>query len=215
MNSNEENKLEYAVLIEEYKSLRTEINSTLVSVRQALTLSFVGIGGLISLIPFIIEKQNPTLLLIPPIFFFGLLWNKLRYYMVISEIGLYIESVITPRIREIIKSGSEEDNIFPDLMSWDEKFKGICNVYGVRFSLIEASDSYISFFGVLSPIVGYFFLSHQISHHKNSLDLLLIIVNIFAFIYTALIYFLISNPAKLTRKVHYSSVNRETPPTNT
>lgn len=100
------NNREFDVLLEEYKTLRAEINTTLISVRQSLTLSLTGIGGLIAISPFIVSYEVPTLFLVSSMVFQGLVWNQLRQYMIITEVATYLKQVIIPRKSYNMESSS-------------------------------------------------------------------------------------------------------------
>ena len=131
-----ENNREFDVLLEEYKILKGEIKATLISVRQSLNLCLTGIAGLIAISPFIIDQELPTLFLISSLVFHGLVWNQLRQYMIVTEIATYLRKVIILRIRELLEKNLEVHESFKHLMSWEEEFIGISNVYGWQFSLI-------------------------------------------------------------------------------
>ena len=164
MNSLPENhklELEFKILCEEYKTLKTEINSTLISVRQALTLSLTGIGGLIAISSLVIDKNVPALFLVSSILFCLLFWNQYRWYLVIEEISLYLQQVTIPKIHKILEVNSEESQTSKNLMSWEKKFKSISDIYGHQYSMIEISDLIVPYFAALFSFCGYFFLEFQ------------------------------------------------------
>lgn len=198
-----ENNREFDVLLEEYKTLKSEINTTLISVRQSLTLCLTGIGGLIAISPFIVSYKLPTLFLVSSMVFQALVWNQLRQYMTIAEIATYLKQRIIPRIRKLLQENSQECRDFNYIMSWEGKFVGLVNAYGLRFSIVESSDMIIPVIGSLSSFSGYFILSLQVSHPIiNIVDVTLSVINLIAISYTFLAFIWYNKRDKF-RKIEY------------
>lgn len=180
-------ELEYTALLEEYRSLREEINATLDSSRQVVNLTLVGVGGLIAFFPFLLQLQSQTVFLLIPFFFYGLAWTQLRYILLAQRIGSYLDKNVISRIRSILKTvaNGEEDD-YGSFMSW-ESGRGTNLILQVGFSvvLIEGAGFAIPLLAGLLSLVVFVIISRQSSYVLNWIDILLMIINIGALLYSA------------------------------
>ncbi len=119
MTHEERLQLEHATLMAEYESARTEIEGLLESSRQTnnlmLTVISLFVGGLV-----FFNTQLPIAFLILPLFLYGLTWTQVRQVLITRQISAHIDTVIAPRVREILgqidMAHPVDDQI---VMSWE------------------------------------------------------------------------------------------------
>jgi hypothetical protein len=120
-------KLEFNLRLEEYKSLRAEVNQHVLFQHQTMTTIFAGFAALVAGAKFI-RDDAPLLFIIASWFFLGLIWTQLRYARVVIDIDRYIGEVLKKDFINLLNAlDSEEDKNRPVLSYYGREGS---NVYG-------------------------------------------------------------------------------------
>lgn len=82
--------LRHATLLEEYRSLRSEIVCLIQAEHQMTQLGLTIVAGLIAATPFILQLHVRILLLVAPLLLCSLTWIELRYVAMLGELGDYL-----------------------------------------------------------------------------------------------------------------------------
>ena len=177
--------MEHTTLIEEYKTLREEIVSNLNASRRILNLSFTAIGAFLIAAPFLVQLQFPTLFLIIPLLFYGIAWTQLKYTFNTIIVGNYINCNIIPRIREILSNfESENTHNCDSILTWETKAANLMPHYGFSIWLINAADYGVPIIVATLSFISYFAFVINESLSPSIIEIVLIILNLFALIYS-------------------------------
>jgi hypothetical protein len=137
-------KIEYGILIEEYKTLKSEILQLLHEARQITNLALTAIGVFIAGTAAVIQMQiaiNPKVLLLVPFLFYFLTCIQLRYIFQALDMGKYLSSTTIPHIQSILHNFSlgrrqEIDKI----LSWEMPRRSPLRIRGLLFFPIAGAS---------------------------------------------------------------------------
>jgi len=187
----EQLQTELSTLLEEYRTLKTEIVSNLASGREIATLTLTTIGILVAAAPFIINLQVIIIFLIVPLLFYILAWSQLRYTYLVLDMGAYLRSVIVPKIHWLIKEVQvDKERDISYLMSWEFPGKGPSRLRQTKllkilFLPIAGANYGIPLLAAVLSVSTFLILTFQTSRIVSIVEILLIVVNIIALIYSA------------------------------
>jgi hypothetical protein len=189
MNRDEQLKLEHATILEEYRSLKTEIVSNLDSARQIANLALAATGILIGAVPFI-QSQALLIFLIAPLFFYALAWSQLRYVYLVLDMGDYLGTTLIPRIREILVEISiDKEERLNKVMSWQTPGKGPTRLrptrrHGLLFFPIAGANYGIPLLTALLSNCAFLYLAYRNAHVVSWFEWILIACNFLAMAYS-------------------------------
>ena len=125
---------ELSVLIEEYKALKTEINSNLGSARLVGNLTVTALGILIASSKYLIDAHLIIIFLGSSMLFCVFAWTQLRYTFLVLDLGAYLRGGLAPRIREALEElAPESTRDFSHVLKWEDAGKGLTRRYaGIR-----------------------------------------------------------------------------------
>jgi hypothetical protein len=211
MSKEEKIKLEHTTLLEEYRSVKADISFNVSTTRQIVNLTLTAGGALVASAPFIIQYQIPILFLIAPLIFYALAWSQMRCILADYHLINYLTNVLVPKIRRVLAEISPEpqdDFHYNTIMSWESYYNER------RYSLFtlpiapSASSSYsinllIAFFSA----AAYIILNYPNLQNASFVDIMLIIANVSAFLYSIILgvwsrFFLDKESKKNTKKRH-------------
>ncbi len=190
MGREDQLRSEMTLLTDEYKALKAEIVSNLVSARQVSGLAFAAIGVLIAGGRFLVESGQSSLLLIAPVFFYALAWAQLRYVFLVLDMGAHLRCVVAPRVRQLLHdlADSDERN-FDHILSWENRGKspvrGLPNrLLKLLFIPIAGANFGIPLLAAVSSVIA-FFVFHKSDVGVSKAELVLLALNLAAFVYSA------------------------------
>ncbi|MBN1310939.1 MAG: hypothetical protein JXB30_05910 [Anaerolineae bacterium] len=188
MDNEEQLKLEYATLMEQYKAAREEINALLDSSRQMVGLTFTVISLFIGVSAFV-EAQMPIAYLILPFFLYGLTWVQLRHILLMRRASVYIAKTVAPRVREILQALSPGSSLDAGhILDWEERWQSPGERRGGLWLLPVLGAGYgLPLFAALLSLGAYFLLTPAVS----PLGWVLIAANLVGLIYSFILGFLI------------------------
>jgi hypothetical protein len=190
MGSEDQLRSELSLLTDEYKALKAEIVSNLVSARQVSGLAFAGIGALIAGGRFLVESEQPIFFLVTPVFFYALAWAQLRYVFLVLDMGAHLRCVVAPRVRQLLAALSDSgERTFDHVFSWEDLGKSPVRCRSNRllkllFIPIAGANFGIPLLAAASSVVA-FFVFHQSDVAMSSSELTLLCLNVFALVYSA------------------------------
>jgi len=182
----EQLKLEFTALLEEFKTVRENILFDVGSNRQILALTLTSASILVAASPFIIESQFTTLFLIAPIIFYTLAWSQVRYLYLDATLSNYIIEILAPRFRKtLVALSPDTKKDFRSLLGWETYLQE----REAKLSIVLLSIS-VARFGIpplmaLLSIAIYLIVNMQ--QPKQSLpswDIILLIANTLLMSYT-------------------------------
>lgn len=188
MKKEEQLKLEYSILVEQYKAARDEINALLDASRQVVNLTLTAISLFLGVLAFV-EAKLPVIFLVLPFFLYGLDWVQLRHILLMRRLSAYIAEALAPRIRGIIREISPKDRLDTShILSWEEKWKSPGRNSRGLFLIPVLGASYgLPLFAAILSVSAYFFLTPTISY----VEWILIAINVVAFFYSLVLGFLV------------------------
>ena len=188
MSKEDQIQLEYATLMEQYKSARDEINALLESSRQVITLTFTVISLFVGISAFV-ETKLTIAYLVLPFFLYGLAWVQLRHILLARKAATYISEAVAPRVREILISLSPKDP--PDtehILDWGERWQSPGQRKRGFWLLPVLGAGYgMPLFAAVLSVCVYFFLTPAIA----LLDWILIAANLGGLVYSVILGFLV------------------------
>lgn len=189
MGREDQIKLELGLLTDEYKALKAEIVSNLVSARQILGIAFAAIGALIAGGRVIFESGQTTLFLVVPVFFYALVWAQLRYVFLVLDMGAYLRCILAPRIHQLLADLSRNRSNFGHILSWEapgkSPIRGRSNfLFKILFIPIAGANFGIPLLAAMSS-VAVFFIFHKSDTGISNGQFILLVLNLIAFIYSA------------------------------
>lgn len=192
MDKDERLKTELDTLLEEYRTLKAEIVSNLVSARQVANLTLTAMGILITASPFIIQSQATLIFLIAPLLFYALAWSQLRYIYLVLDMGHHLRDTIAPNVRRILKeTHTNKEHDVSYIMSWDSQGKGPSRLRPTKlqrilFLPIAGANFGIPLLAAFLSVVTFLILTIQSSRIIAPGEFALIAVEIVALLYSAL-----------------------------
>lgn len=190
MDDREQLKLEYSALLEEYKSLKSEIVANLDSARQVVGLTLTAIGVFIAIAPYVVESQTIILFLIAPLFFYGLAWTQLRYIYLALDMGTHLREAVLPRIQlTLARMHPQAGEDFSNLMGWDLANRSPLRLRrgGLRrllFLPIAGANYGIPILASVLSVGTFLLLALHSSQPLSIIEVVLIAVNGIAFLYS-------------------------------
>lgn len=190
MGKDDQIRSEMTLLTDEYKALKAEIESNLVSARQVSGLAFTAIGVLIGGGRFLVDSGQSILFLIAPVFFYALAWAQLRYVFLVLDMGSHLHSVVAPRVRRLLGNLADNDKRnFDHILSWEDKGEGPVMGFTNRlirllFIPIAGANFGIPLLAALCSIIAFLvFRKSDVGVSKT--EFVLIALNLAAFVYSA------------------------------
>lgn len=184
-------QIELSTLLEEYRMLKTEIVSNLVSGRQIATLTLTAVGILVAAAPSIIEQQVKIIFLIAPLLFYVLAWSQLRYTYLVLDMGTYLRSVVVPNIHRLMKE-MQIDKVrdIAYLMSWELPGKGPSRLrrtklLRVLFLPIAGANFGVPLLAAVFSVATFLMLSYQTPQTVSIVEVFLVGVDTIGFIFSA------------------------------
>jgi len=188
MSKEEQLKLECGVLMEESKSVRDDILFHMGASRQVINLTITATGILIAGTPFIVESRLMTLFLIIPLIFYALAWAQIRYLFVARALNNYLNNVLAPRLRQaLVKVSPNDEKDFESILSLDTFMRDFDRRSSPALFLLAAGNYGITLLVVVLSIMAYFIFAYQWNVSTTIADVVLIVLNVVLFSYTAFI----------------------------
>jgi hypothetical protein len=112
-------KLEYDTLLEQYRVARAEIYGYLESSRQIVGLTLTAISLFLAVLAFV-KAELPVIFLVLPLFLHGLAWIQLRYLLLTRRLQGYIARTLAPRLRVLLAEIAPDHRLDPGaILAWD------------------------------------------------------------------------------------------------
>jgi len=187
----EQIKLEFNALLEEFKTVRENILFDVDSNRQVLTLTLTSASILVAGSSFIIQSQFITLFLVMPIIFYALAWSQVRYLYLDASLSSYLNNVLAPRLRKVLADLTPDTkNDYSSLLSWETYLQ--IKESRVNFTLMSIGAARYSIPMLLAclPIMIYFIVKFQQPLQPIPFwDIALVILNAVLLLYTVYLGF--------------------------
>jgi len=187
----EQIKLEFNALLEEFKTVRENILFDVDSNRQVLTLTLTSASILVAGSSFIIQSQFITLFLVMPIIFYALAWSQVRYLYLDASLSSYLNNVLAPRLRKVLADLTPDTkNDYSSLLSWETYLQN--KESRVNFTLMSIGAARYSIPMLLAclPIMIYFIVKFQQPLQPIPFwDIALVILNAVLLLYTVYLGF--------------------------
>lgn len=183
-------QIELSTVLEEYKTLKTEIVSNLASGRQIATLTMTAAGILVATAPSIIEQQITIIFLVAPLLFYVLAWSQLRYTYLVLDMGTYLRSVIVPNIHWLMKEMQiDKERDISYLMSWEFPGKGPSRLRRTKllrilFLPIAGANYGVPLLAAVFSVSTFLIFTFQTSRTVSIVEVLLIAVDTIGLIYS-------------------------------
>jgi hypothetical protein len=190
MRKDEQIKIELDTVLEEYRSLKSEIVANLDSARQIVQLTLTTVAILIGLVPFILQFHATILFLIAPFLFYSLAWTQLRYIYLVIDMGNYLKKSLVPNVRRLLSEISQvKDRDFSEILSWELPGKGPLQLRGsllrrLLFFPIAGANLGIPVLAATLSVIAFWMISIQGAVKLTPLEIGLILFNGIAFMYT-------------------------------
>lgn len=186
---NDKKLVEIGILLEEYKARRDEIRQTLDAAFATSNITLAGIAAVLSVSPFIYSSKLTGIFAIFSVVFHAISWTQLRFILQVYNLSNYINEVIAPRMRVILKElpPSTSDN-YSWILSWELHGRVLTHTNSLWTYPIEAARYGIP---LLASIVSFFMfiLTFNISGFISTINYLLLVGNSILAIYSVLAVF--------------------------
>lgn len=192
MKKDEYAKIELDIVIEEYRALKNEIGSNLNAARQIVQLTFTAVAVLLGATPLIIASKLNILFLVIPLVFYALVWSQLRYIYLVLDIGNYLQAKTIPAVRHLLSelSSVKKKTELDDIMAWETPGKGPIRLrrswlQKILFIPIAGANLGISLLASTGCVAAFYLSSNLDFRLLTSLEIILLLLNAIALLYTA------------------------------
>jgi hypothetical protein len=184
MASDDRDRIELGLLIDEYRALKAEIVSNLNSGRQIASIAIAGVGALVAAGRFLVESGRTDLLLIVPMFFYALAWAQLRYVYLVLDMGAYLRKVVAPRVRLVLaRIPSDQREDLSHILSWEDRGKSVIRKRTIVFIPIAGANFAIPLLAAVASVIAHFVFRSSAGISLS--EALLLVLNALAFLYSA------------------------------
>ena len=181
---NDKRKIEVDILLEEYKARRNEIDKTLDAAFATSNITLAGIAAVLSVSPFIYSSKLTGIYAIFSIVFLAISWTQLRFILQVYNLSDYINQVIAPRIRIILKEmPPPTSDTYSWILYWELHGRVITHSNDLWTFPIEAARYGIP---LLAAFISFFMfiLTINISGFITAINYILLIGNAILLLYS-------------------------------